>query len=231
LIPRGRVLVNWPPLLLPLPRDQLVSMPVNVRVRSFPATIRETSSRPNRHLCHRGSHNDDDHGCKIIRFPATFHSPSKNRSEAAARAFHSAFHDSVQGREAAPAATGAPLGDFHQGVILTPRWREMDSNPRSPMRKTARKRRSRSLTKRQVRKGRTGQFPQSIHIWQASNGGAHPEFGGQRVRRFRGRRHPSPHGPTARFGTGHAAWNRTSSARAVPTSSIKSASATPSLRK
>jgi hypothetical protein len=31
---------------------------------------------------------------------------------------HSAFHDSVQGREAAPAATGAPLGDFHQGVIL-----------------------------------------------------------------------------------------------------------------
>jgi hypothetical protein len=25
-------------------------MPVNVRVRSFPATIRETSSRPNRHF-------------------------------------------------------------------------------------------------------------------------------------------------------------------------------------
>ena len=40
------MLVNSPPLLLPLPRVQLVSMPVNVRVRSFPATIRETSSRP-----------------------------------------------------------------------------------------------------------------------------------------------------------------------------------------
>ena len=86
------MLVNCP-LLLPPPRDQLVRMPVNVRVRSFPATIRETSSRPNRHLCHRGSHNDDDHGCKIIRFPASFRSPSKNRSEAAARAFYSAFHE------------------------------------------------------------------------------------------------------------------------------------------
>ena len=66
LIPRRRVLVNCLPLLLPLPRVQLVRMPVNVRARSFPATIRETSSRPNRHLCYRGSHNDDDRGCKII---------------------------------------------------------------------------------------------------------------------------------------------------------------------
>jgi hypothetical protein len=40
------VLVNCPPLLLPLQRVQLVSTPVNVRVRSFPATIPETSSRP-----------------------------------------------------------------------------------------------------------------------------------------------------------------------------------------
>jgi hypothetical protein len=31
------------------PRDQLVRIPVNVRARSFPATIRETSSRPNQH--------------------------------------------------------------------------------------------------------------------------------------------------------------------------------------
>jgi hypothetical protein len=54
-------LVNSPPFLLPLPRDQLVRMPVKVHARSFPATIRETSSRPNRHRCHRGSHNDDDH--------------------------------------------------------------------------------------------------------------------------------------------------------------------------
>ena len=71
MIPRHRVLVNCP-LLLPLPRDQLMRMPVKVRVRSFRATIRETSSRPNRHLCHRGSHNDDDHDCKIIPLPSHF---------------------------------------------------------------------------------------------------------------------------------------------------------------
>src|SRR6267143_231872 len=93
-------------------------MPVNVHARSFPATIRETSSRPNRHFCHRGSHNDDDHGCKIITLPSHFPLVVKTRFEAAARAFYSAFHDSVQGREAALAATGAPPGDFHQGVIL-----------------------------------------------------------------------------------------------------------------
>ena len=56
--------VNSRPLLLPFPRDQLVRLSVNPRVRSFPATIRETSSYPNRQLCHRGSHNEDDHGCK-----------------------------------------------------------------------------------------------------------------------------------------------------------------------
>ena len=56
--------MNCPPLLLPLPRDQRVRIPVSVRVRLFPATIRETSSRLNRHLCHRGSHNDD-HGLEI----------------------------------------------------------------------------------------------------------------------------------------------------------------------
>src|SRR6516165_9599240 len=37
-------------------------MPVNVRSRSFPATIRETSSLRNQPLCHRGSNNDGDHG-------------------------------------------------------------------------------------------------------------------------------------------------------------------------
>jgi len=63
LIPRHRVLVNSPPPLLPLLRDQRVRMPVNVRVRSFPATIRVTSSRLNRHLCHRGSHRDDRAFC------------------------------------------------------------------------------------------------------------------------------------------------------------------------
>jgi hypothetical protein len=66
-------------------------MPVNVRVRSFPATIRETSSRPNRRFYHRGSHNDDDHGCKIITLRGHFPLVVNNRSEAAARAFHSAF--------------------------------------------------------------------------------------------------------------------------------------------
>src|SRR5439155_24038768 len=34
----------------------------------IPGDDRETSSRPNRRLCHRGSHNDDDYGCKIIRY-------------------------------------------------------------------------------------------------------------------------------------------------------------------
>ena len=57
--------MNCPPLLLSLPRDQRVRMPVNVHARSFPATIRETSSRRNRHLRHRNSHNGDDHRCKI----------------------------------------------------------------------------------------------------------------------------------------------------------------------
>jgi hypothetical protein len=47
-------------------------MPVNVHARSFPATIRETSSRRNRHLRHRNSHNGDDHGCKITRLPGHF---------------------------------------------------------------------------------------------------------------------------------------------------------------
>jgi hypothetical protein len=37
------------------------------------------------------SHNDDDHGCKIITLPGHFPLVVKNRSEAAARAFHSAF--------------------------------------------------------------------------------------------------------------------------------------------
>jgi hypothetical protein len=90
---------------------------VKVRGRLFPATVRETSSRPNRHLCHRGSHNDDDHGCKIITLPGHYPLAVKKPSEAAAGAFHSAFHDSVQGGEAAPAATRAPLGDFHQGYL------------------------------------------------------------------------------------------------------------------
>jgi hypothetical protein len=106
LIRHYRVLVNCPPLLLSLPHDQLVRVLLKVHARSFLATIRETNSRPNRDLCHRGSHNDDDHGCKIITLPS--HSPLvvKNRSEAAARAFHSAF------------ATRAPLGGFHRGVFL-----------------------------------------------------------------------------------------------------------------
>ena len=68
-------------------------MTVNVRARLFRATIRETSSHPNRHLCHQGSHNDDDHGCKIITLPSHFPLAVKKRSKAAARAFHSAFHD------------------------------------------------------------------------------------------------------------------------------------------
>src|SRR6516164_6969106 len=69
--------MNCPPLLLPLPCDQRVRMPVNVHARSFPATIRETSSLPNRHPCHRGSHSADN-GCKIsTRYPATFHPSSR----------------------------------------------------------------------------------------------------------------------------------------------------------
>src|SRR6516164_11342032 len=69
--------MNCPPLLLPLPCDQRVRMPVNVHARSFPATIRETSSLPNQHPCHRGSHSADN-GCKIsTRYPATFHPSSR----------------------------------------------------------------------------------------------------------------------------------------------------------
>src|SRR5439155_14426275 len=105
-----------PPLLLPLPRDQLVRMPVKVRVRSFRATIRETSSRPNRHLCHRGSHNDDDHGCKIITLPSHFPLVVKNRSEAAARAFHAAFNDSPSKVErAAPSSHRSASGRLSSG--------------------------------------------------------------------------------------------------------------------
>jgi len=77
--------VNCPSLLLPLPRDQRVRIPVSVRVRLFPATIRETSSRPNRHLCHRGSHNDD-HGLEIRALTSHVPCVVKNRSETAARA-------------------------------------------------------------------------------------------------------------------------------------------------
>ena len=69
---RSRVLVNSLLLLLPLRRDQRVRIPVSVHARSFPATIRETSSRPNRHLCHRGSNNDSDRGCKISTLPGHF---------------------------------------------------------------------------------------------------------------------------------------------------------------
>ena len=88
---RSRVLVNCLLLLLPLRRDQRVRIPVSVHARSFPATIRETSSRRNRHLCHRGSNNDSDRGCKISTLPGHFPLVVKNRSEAAARAFHSVF--------------------------------------------------------------------------------------------------------------------------------------------
>ena len=37
------------------PERPVSEMPVRVRVRSFPATIRETSSRPNRHLYFRAT--------------------------------------------------------------------------------------------------------------------------------------------------------------------------------
>src|SRR5712671_4702134 len=119
---------------------------------------------------------------------------------------------------------------MHATKLPLPR-RPPHSVSRSPVRKTARKRRSRSLTKRQVRKGRTGQSPQSIHFWQASNGGTHPEFVAKGCAALGEGGIPSPHGPAALFGADHAAWNRTSSARAVPASSINSAAATPSLRK
>jgi hypothetical protein len=49
IIPHRRVLLNSPLLLLPLQRDRLVRMAVNARAQSFPATIRETSSRPIRY--------------------------------------------------------------------------------------------------------------------------------------------------------------------------------------
>ena len=39
-------MLNCPLLLLPLPRDRLVRMPVNARAQSSPATIQETSSSP-----------------------------------------------------------------------------------------------------------------------------------------------------------------------------------------
>src|SRR6516164_386952 len=71
--------------------------------------IRETSSRRNRPLCHRGSNNDSDHGCKISTLPQPLSLRRQEPLQAAARAFHSAFHHLVQGREAAPAAPGAAL--------------------------------------------------------------------------------------------------------------------------
>src|SRR6516164_1277995 len=105
--------VNCSPLLLPLPRDQRVRIPVSVRSRSFPATIRETSSRRNR-LCDRGSNNDSDHGCKISTLSGHFPLVVKNRSEAAAEHF-TPSPNSVQGQEAATAATGAALKAFIRG--------------------------------------------------------------------------------------------------------------------
>jgi hypothetical protein len=117
LFPRRRVLVTCPPLLLPLPRVQLVRMPVIVRAQSFPATIRETSSRPNRHLCHRGSHNDDDHGCKIITLLSHFPLVVENRSEAAARAFHSPFNDPSK-VEKPHSSHPSASGRFSSGVFL-----------------------------------------------------------------------------------------------------------------
>jgi hypothetical protein len=74
--------------------------------------------------------------------------------------------------------------------IPSRRWREMDSNPRSPVRKTARKRRSRSLTN-----GKCGRVePGSPRkAWRCPSG-----IRCQRVRRFRRTRHPSPHRPAVR---------------------------------
>src|SRR6266481_2305029 len=45
IIPRRRVLLNSSLLPLPLQRDRRMRMPFNARAQSFPATIRETSSR------------------------------------------------------------------------------------------------------------------------------------------------------------------------------------------
>ena len=75
------MLVNGPPLPLPLPRDQRMWISVNARSRSFPVTIRETSSHRNRPLGHRGSNNDSDHGCKISRLSGHFPLVVNNRSE------------------------------------------------------------------------------------------------------------------------------------------------------
>ena len=91
------MLVNCPSLLLPLPRDQRVRIPVSVRSRSFPATIQETSSRRNRHLCHRGSHNDG-HGLEIRALTSHVPCVVRNRSETAARAIHSPSLISLQSR-------------------------------------------------------------------------------------------------------------------------------------
>ena len=88
---------DCPSLLLPLPRDQRVRIPVSVRSRSFPATIQETSSRRNRHLCHRGSHNDG-HGLEIRALTSHVPCVVRNRSETAARAIHSPSLISLQSR-------------------------------------------------------------------------------------------------------------------------------------
>jgi hypothetical protein len=65
--------VNCPPLLLRLPRVELVTMPVVGRAQSFPATILETSSRPNRYLCHR------------VQLTATTTTANSNASDRAAK--------------------------------------------------------------------------------------------------------------------------------------------------
>jgi hypothetical protein len=81
-------------------------MPVNVRVRSSLVMIREISNHPNRHLCHQGSHNDDDRGRKISRLTSHFPLVFKNRAEGGLdEHFTPPSPITVQGREAATATT------------------------------------------------------------------------------------------------------------------------------
>src|SRR5271166_5344935 len=83
-------------------------MSVNLGVRSSPAMIQETSGHPNRHLCHRGSHNDADHGWKIKAYQP-FSARLQEPLRTAKRAFHSTFGTLLTAERDTHAACASPV--------------------------------------------------------------------------------------------------------------------------
>jgi len=114
--PRHRVLVNCPLASSAVPRDQLVRIPVNVRVRSSRRRSRDQQPPKSTTFAIEAHITTTNHGCKIIRFPAL----SARRQEplrSRCTSISLRLPRLRPGREAAPDHR-APLGDFHQGVIL-----------------------------------------------------------------------------------------------------------------